>query len=149
MLLLQPLRELPRALPLLAGALVAGSSQGQGGLWTLAGAAVTVVLGLLRWFTTGYRVSTDRLQVRRGLLRRRVVGVPLDRVRTVDIAAPAIHRVFGVVRVTIGTGQSDRKKDDDLRLDGLSAAAAARLRDELLHRWTSTPAAARSRSPAC
>jgi putative membrane protein len=141
MLLLQPLRELLRAVPLLAGALVAGSSQGQGGLWTLAGAGVTVVFGLLRWFTTGYRVSEDRLQIRRGVLQRRVVGVPLDRVRTVDIAAPAMHRVFGVVRVTIGTGQSDRKKDDDLRLDGLSAADAAALRDELLHRRTSTLAA--------
>jgi putative membrane protein len=140
MLAVHPFRETLRALPLLAGILIAGSSTGQGGLWSLVGVTVMVVLGLLRWFTTSYRVTPDQVQVRRGILQRRVVGVPLDRVRTVDITASALHRVLGLVRITIGTGLSDRKKDDDLRLDGLSASDASRLHDELLHREAHTGA---------
>jgi putative membrane protein len=48
--------------------------------------------------------------------------------------------VLGLARVTIGTGQSDREHDTGIRLDGLTAAEAAGLREELLH-WREGPAA--------
>lgn len=131
---MHPLREVARLLPVLAGILLAGSSTGRGGLWGLVGASVAIGLGLLRWFTTTYRVAGGRVQVRRGLLRRQALSVPLDRVRTVDVSASAIYRLLGLVRVNVGTGLSDRKSDGALRLDGLSAAEAARLRAELLYR---------------
>jgi len=134
MLVVHPLRQVARLLPLLAGLLLAGTGTGRGWLWGLVGTGVAVGLGVLRWFTTGYRVAAGRVQVRRGLLRRQVLSVPLDRVRTVDVSASALHRLLGLTHVTIGTGLSDRKRDDGLRLDGLSAADAARLRDELLQR---------------
>lgn len=134
MLVVHPVREVARLFPVLVGVVFAGSSTGRGGLWGLVGAGIAIGLGMLRWFTTTYRVAGGQVQVRRGLLRRRVVGVPLDRVRTVDISASALHRVLGLVRVTVGTGLSDRKSNDALRLDGLSVADAERLRGELLHR---------------
>src|SRR5207302_2414966 len=142
MLIVHPVREVARLLPVLAGVFFAGSSTGRGALWGLVGAGMAVGLGLLRWFTTTYRVAGGQVQVRRGLLRRRVVSVPLDRVRTVDISASALHRVLGLVRVTLGTGLSDRKSNDALRLDGLSAAEAGRLRDERLYRRGGEAAAA-------
>jgi putative membrane protein len=141
MLVVNPVREVARLLPLLVGVLIAGSSTGNGGLWGLVGAGIAIGLGLLRWFTTTYRVAGGQVQVRRGLLRRRLVSVPLDRVRTVDISASPLHRVLGLVRISIGTGLSDRKSNEALRLDGLSVADAERLRDELLHRRTGDEAA--------
>jgi putative membrane protein len=144
MLVVQPVRELLRLLPLLAGILIAGSSTGRGGLWGLAGAGVAIALGVLRWFTTTYRVGGGQVQVRRGLLRRDAVNVPLDRVRTVDISASALHRVLGLTRVTVGTGMSDTRGEGGLRLDGLSVADAQRLRSQLLGRpdRAAVPAAA-------
>jgi putative membrane protein len=133
MLLVHPVLETLRAIPILVGALVAGQSRGGNGeLWGLVGVAITVSLGILRWATTSYRIGADQVQVRRGFFRRRVVSIPRDRVRTVDITATPLHRVLGLVRLTVGTGQSDRK--EGLRLDGLTAAAGDRLRIELLHR---------------
>jgi putative membrane protein len=88
---------------------------------------------MVRWFTTSYRVTPENIQLRSGLLRRRERAVALDRVRTVDVTANAMHRILGLRRVTIGTGRTDRGADAGLQLDGLDAAAAARLRDELLH----------------
>jgi putative membrane protein len=134
MLLVNPVQELVRAIPVLVGALVAGSSTGRGALWSAVGAGITIGVGLLRWFTTSYRVTAEQVQIRRGLLRRQLLSVPLDRVRTVDLAAPLHFRVLGLVRLAIGTGMSDRKSDSDLRLNGLSTAEASRLRDELLDR---------------
>lgn len=140
MLIVHPFQEVIRTAPLLLGVLIAGTtSGGEGHLWGLGAAGVMVVLGMLRWFTTTYLITSEQVQVRRGLLRRRVVTVPMDRIRSVDITSNVLHRVLGLARVEIGTGRSDRKGGGELKLDALQAGAAARLREQLLHR---TPALA-------
>jgi putative membrane protein len=141
MLLVHPVQELARALLPIAGIFVAGSTSGHD-WWGLASLGIVIAAGMLRWLTTTYRITPDYVQVRRGLVRRRELSVPRDRVRTVDVTAHAIHRIVGLARVTVGTGRSDRK-DEGVRLDGLSTAEAARLREELLHRRPrpETPAA--------
>ncbi|MGW0229036.1 PH domain-containing protein [Actinopolymorpha singaporensis] len=134
MLAVHPVQELLRSLPALLGVAVAGSTSGHGPLWGLVGLVLVVALGTLRWFTTTYRISPAHVQVRRGLLRRRVLTVPRGRVRTVDVTANAMHRLVGLARVEIGTGRSDRKGEQGLKLDALAAPDARRLREELLHR---------------
>lgn len=134
MLVIHPVQVLIQSIPALAGLLIAGTTSGNGPLWGAVGAAAAVGLGLLRWVTTRYRISPEQVQVRRGLLRRRVVSVPRDRIRTVDVTAPPMHRLLGLARVTVGTGRTDRGRSDELRLDALAAPAAAELREELLHR---------------
>jgi putative membrane protein len=133
MLAVHPVQEVIRAAPALFGLLVAGSSSGNGGRWGLIGVALAIGAGTMRWFTTRYRVTPEQIQLKHGLLRRRLRAVARDRVRTVDTTAGPLHRVLGLVRVTIGTGRSDRSSEGGLRLDGLTAAEAVRLRDELLH----------------
>ncbi|HEV7194293.1 MAG TPA: PH domain-containing protein [Jatrophihabitantaceae bacterium] len=134
MLLIHPVVELGRAIPAIVGLLVAGTTSGGGSQWGLIGAGVVIALGISHWFTTRYRIGTDQIQLRRGLLRRVTVSAPLDRVRTVDVTAHLLHRALGLAKVAIGTGTSDRKGRTALVLDGLSATSAARLRAELLHR---------------
>src|SRR4051794_1214722 len=133
MLLVHPVHALIRAVPWLFGLIFLGTSNGNGGRWALAGLGLVTLAGMVRWFTTSYRGPPENVQLRSGLLRRRERAVALDRVRTVDVTANAMHRILGLRRVTIGTGRTDRGADAALQLDGLDAAAAARLRDELLH----------------
>ena len=133
MLLIHPIREVGRSLPALLGLLFAGTSSGNGEWFSLGGLALVVGISLLRWFTTRYQITPERVQLRTGLFRRRTVSTPADRVRTVDITAHALHRVLGLAKVAIGTGVSDRKREG-LVLDGLPTAAARSLRSELLHR---------------
>jgi len=148
MLAVHPVREVLRAWPVLIGVLVLGTRSGVGGgLWGLVGVGFVVVMGLLRWFTTTYRISAEQVQVRRGLLKRETLTVPRDRVRTVDITASPLHRVLGLALVTVGTGRTDRK-NDGLKLDALSAEEAARLRVELLDRSIAAPAGADDAAPA-
>jgi len=147
MLLVHPIQEIPRALPALLAVIVAGSRSGNGQLWALVGVAFTVGLGLMRWFTTRYRITEDRVEVRQGLFRRRLLAVSRDRLRTVDVTAHALHRLLGLARVSIGTGRSDRERGGEVRLDGLTFDEAERLRDELLHR-TDAPTRGAAASPA-
>jgi putative membrane protein len=132
MLIGHPILELIRAWPALVGLLVAGHSSGHGSVWSLGGLAIAIVFGILRWFTTTFRIGEDQVQLRRGLLNRRVLSVPRDRIRTVDATSNAMHRILGLTRLTIGTGRSERGSES-LRLDGLTIAETANLRDELLH----------------
>ncbi len=132
MLLVHPVREVMRFLPVLIGLFVAGSASG-GGPWQYLGVLVPVAVGLMRYLTTRFRIAQGRVELRRGLLNRHVLSTPLDRVRTVDVTASLIHRVLGLATVRIGTGTASTDSDERLDLDGLPAERARGLRAELLH----------------
>jgi putative membrane protein len=131
MLLVHPVREVGRFLPVLIGFVLFGRFS-DGGIWGLVGIGIPITLGLLRYLTTSYRLTAGRVEVRRGLLNKRVVSTPLDRVRTVDLTASPIHRALGLATLRVGTGRSSDKGEDRLVLDGLSVAAAEELRGRLL-----------------
>ncbi|NHC23717.1 PH domain-containing protein, partial [Nocardioides sp. IC4_145] len=131
MLLVHPVQETVRLLPVLLGLLVAGTASGARG-WQLLGLVIPVVVGLLRYWTTSYRVGSGRVELRRGLLERHVLSTPVDRVRTVDLTASPVHRLLGLVTVRVGTGTASTDGDERLDLDGLPAADARRLREDLL-----------------
>lgn len=130
MLLVHPIREVIRFLPALIGILVAGTAW-DGAPWQLLGVAVPVALGVLRYLTTGFRITEGRVELRRGLLSRHTLTAPLDRVRTVDLTSSPIHRVLGLTTVRIGTGTT-AGDDESLDLDGLPQGRARELRHELL-----------------
>ncbi|WP_443182655.1 PH domain-containing protein [Nonomuraea sp. 3N208] len=90
---------------------------------------------MIRWRTTRYRVTDEQVEVHSGLLWRRHVAIPRDRIRTVDVASGPVHRIFGLSIVTMGTGQALRTdRRDQVKLDAVAAAEAATLRAELLPR---------------
>jgi putative membrane protein len=132
MLLVHPLRELVRFLPALFAIFVAGTAAGRTDWWHGLGVAIPVALGVLRYFTTYFRITPDRIELRRGLIDRHLLSTPLDRVRTVDVTASLTHRALGLTTVRIGTGTASTDDDDRLDLDGLPADRARRLRAELL-----------------
>lgn len=153
MLLVHPVKEVVRFLPVLVGVWFAGSAAGSS--WQLLGVAVPVALGVLRYLTTSFRVAHDRVELRRGLLERHVLSTPVDRVRTVDLTASPVHRVLGLTTMRVGTGTASSDDDEQLDLDGLPVERARRLRDELLRAAPSAPGAegdldaeGRSRPPA-
>lgn len=136
MLLIRPIRELIKFLPVLIVAFVVGANSEE--TWRegigLAATALVVLFGVLHWFTTRYRVGPDQVELRTGLVSRRRLGVPREVIRTVDLKAELLHRMFGLTALTIGTGQHEQNNRRRLVLDALTAAEAQRLRTVLLHR---------------
>jgi putative membrane protein len=133
MLAIRPVQALTRAaIPLVV---VLFGSRGASQEWIgLIGASVVIVAGMAHWFTTRYRIGPAQVQLVTGLLRRRHLAVPLDRIRSVDVTASPLHRLLGVAVVKVGTGRQGGGRNDELALDAVSAAEAVRLREELLHR---------------
>jgi putative membrane protein len=147
MLLVHPIRELIRFLPVLIVFAVARTASG-GEQWQLLGIAIPVALGLLRYLTTSFRISGGRIELKHGLLNRHVLSTPVDRVRTVDLTSSPIHRVLGLTKVRIGTGTASSSDEDRIDLDGLPLPRARALRAELLQRSTADDEVAATSSPS-
>lgn len=138
MLLVEPVREVIRFIPMLLVLLFAGRAGESGPPWGLIGTAAVIALGISRWVTTRYRITPTVVEVRRGVFQRKHLTVPRDRVRTVDVSAHPLQRVLHLVRIRIGTG-TNHQGAEGLALDGLPASAAGALRAELLHRVPAPP----------
>ena len=135
MLLVHPAHALLRQLPLLVGAIVLGSTTGNP-LWTVAAVAVTLALGAARWFTTSYRIEGDlksgHVQLRTGLLHRKVLSVPRNRIRSVQTDARLLHRLLGLVVLRVSTGRADGSGAPVFELDAVEVSQVPRLRATLL-----------------
>jgi putative membrane protein len=129
-LLLDPVKVLGQfAVPALVALIGISSGRGSMPLWAapvvLAGA---LMIGVLPWLTTHYRLTESQFQLRSGLLNKKTSTAPLDRVRSVDLEASLLHRALGLQKVQVGTGVDDER----ITLDALTRADAARLRAVLL-----------------
>lgn len=131
MLLIQPIRELLRFVPLLLVLLVVGRSTSRPP-WEFAVAGLVILYGIGRFVSTRWRVTADAVEVRHGVLGRRVLTAPRERIRSIDISAHPLQRLLGLVRVRIGTGTSGPAARG-VELDGVSRATAETLRAVLLH----------------
>ncbi len=146
MLLVHPIREVLRFLPAIV-VVTLGSAAAGGEKWQLIGVAIPVVLGLMRYLTTSFRISGGRIELKRGLLNRHVLSTPVDRVRTVDLTSSPIHRLLGLTKVRIGTGTASTSDEDLIDLDGLPLDRARALRTELLQTSSADDEVAAERSP--
>lgn len=130
MLLVHPVTEVVKFIPVLFGTFLVGTSSGNP-LWSLIPLLAIVGYALSRWFTTTYRVGPTHVELRTGLWQRRTLSVPRSRIRSVDIEADLLHRILDLAVVVVGTGQQ-AESGEKFRLDALSARVAPALRAELL-----------------
>ncbi|WP_083905656.1 PH domain-containing protein [Nocardia transvalensis] len=130
MLLVHPVREVVRYIPVLILSVIVGTRNDNPG-WGLVALAVIVGLAVARWFTTTYRIGPGNVELRTGLVQRKLLAVPRSRIRSVDIEADPLHRALGLAVLTIGTGQQ-AGSDEQFKLDALDARLVPGLRVDLL-----------------
>jgi putative membrane protein len=130
MLLVHPVHEVLRQLPLLIGSIVLGSATGNS-RWSIAILALLVVFGVARWFTTTYRIDAEQIQRRQGVLQRTVLSLPRNRIRSVSTDARLLHRLLGLTVVRVSTGQ-EAKGDAEFTLDAVRSEDVPGLRAILL-----------------
>ncbi|MCW0213442.1 MAG: PH domain-containing protein [Pseudonocardia sp.] len=140
MLVVGPAGQLVRLLPLLLIVVVTGQGDTPRLLIAAGITALVVIGGVVRWRTTRYRITPERVELHSGLVRRQHRSVPRDRIRTVDLTSPLLHRVFRLSVVTVHAADSASAAErNGLGLDAVSAAEGERLRQELLERSPAAP----------
>ena len=130
MLLVHPVHEVLRQIPVLIGSVVLGSATGNP-MWTIAALGLTVGFGIARWFTTAYRIGPGEVQLRAGVLQRKEIALPRNRIRSVSTDARLLHRLLGLTVLRVSTGQQ-AKGDSGFALDAVRADQVPRLRAILL-----------------
>jgi putative membrane protein len=140
MLLVHPVHEVVRQLPLLIGSVVLGSAT-RNPTWSIVALALLIVFGAARWFTTTYRIEAEQIQRREGVLQRKVLSVPRNRIRSVSTDARPLHRLLGLTVVKVSTGQ-EAKGAAEFTLDAVRSDEVAGLRAILLPRSSPGVAAA-------
>ncbi|MFE7799838.1 PH domain-containing protein [Nocardia sp. NPDC057440] len=130
MLLVHPVTEVIKFIPVLIGSVILGTSSGNHG-WSVIPLALIVGFALTRWFTTTYRVGPTHIELRTGLIQRKKLSVPRPRIRSVDIEADLLHRALGLAVLAIGTGQH-AESGEKFKLDALDARVVPGLRAALL-----------------
>ena len=71
------------------------------------------------------------MQLRTGVLQRKVLSVPRNRIRSVSTDARLLHRLLGLTVLRVSTGQ-EATGDTEFALDAVQAEEVPRLRAILL-----------------
>ncbi|HUF47373.1 MAG TPA: PH domain-containing protein [Vicinamibacterales bacterium] len=96
-------------------------------------------VGLLVWWAwawppvayryRSYSVDATSIEIRRGVVFRRIIHVPRSRVQHTDVSQGPIERSYELGTLVIYTAGTDFAR---IQLDGLAHATALRIRDHLL-----------------
>jgi len=110
---------------------------------------LSLVTAGLTWWRFSYADGPSAVVVTQGLLARSVRTVPNDRIRGVEIEAPALHRLLGLVRVRVDAAAGAvAGAEEELVIDGVSRAEGDRLRIAVLtHRSAPPPADGAAAAP--
>ncbi|MBA3844865.1 MAG: PH domain-containing protein, partial [Actinobacteria bacterium] len=111
-----------------APSVVGGGRDTWGSAGHLGVLGVLVLLGLVSWLVTRWRIEGDALQIETGLVRRRSLRYPLVQIQAIDTVRPGIARLFGLAELRLrmaGTGGA-------ARLAYLPAGQADAVRAQLL-----------------
>lgn len=76
-----------------------------------------------------YRIDGQGIEIRMGVVWRRVISVPRSRVQHIDVAQGPLERRYGLASLSIYTAGTEHAKVD---LPGVAYARAVRIRDHLL-----------------
>lgn len=82
---------------------------------------------------TSYRVAEDGIEIRRGVVWRKIVNVPRSRVQHTDVSQGPLERRYGLGTLVIYTAGTDHAR---VALSGLEHGTALHIREHLLPRET-------------
>ncbi len=123
-------RALTAVVLVFVGTLVPGTRSGAGGsVGHLVSAGVLVVLGLVSWLVTRWRIQDGDLRIETGLIRRSSLRFPLSQIQAIDTVRPVLARVFGLAELRLRLGGSSGTSG---RLAYLRAGEAEVVRARLL-----------------
>ena len=91
-------------------------------LWGLLGAGFMVPLAVARYYSFRYRIGSDRIVIRSGLLHRTVRDIAFTRIQNVTLHQGLLHRLMGVAEVRLETGGGEDKEEGRMRVLGFPEA---------------------------
>jgi putative membrane protein len=92
-------------------------------LWGLVAICVLAVISIWQYYTYRFRIGSDSLQIRSGLLERSLRQIPFARIQNVALRQTVLHRIFGVAEVRLESA-GGIKPEAEMRVLTLADALA-------------------------
>ena len=89
-------------------------------------AVLSLVYSILSYMKFYFFIQDNELCVRSGVIRKKVVNIPFDRIQSIDFRQNLVHQVLNVVSVRVDTAGS---KGVELELDAIDHPRAEELRE--------------------
>jgi putative membrane protein len=125
--------------------IIRGASDGRLLAVTVVAAAVLGGSSVLAWWRYTFQLVDRELVVTRGVLRVDRLTVPVERVQSVAIDQELLHRLTGLVKVSVDTAGSN---DTEFTIDAIERPVAEALQDALLSTARTAAAARVTTGPA-
>lgn len=90
---------------------------------------ITALFSWMAWKVMGYRIDSEAIYYRRGLLSKKLRKARLDRVQSIDLQQKLLPRILGMAELVFDVAGGT---DSNISLKYLSKKRAETLRDELL-----------------
>jgi len=103
-----------------------------GGVWPAAAAGLAWLAHqwpVVAHRHASYRVDDEGIEIKQGVVWRRIINVPRSRVQHTDVSQGPIERSFGLGTLVIFTAGTEHAR---VQLHGLDHGVALRIRDHLL-----------------
>lgn len=84
----------------------------------------------------GYNLEPDRIVIERGIIWKRHVSIPYERVQNVDIIRGPLARMFELSDLQIQTAGASTQMMVEGRIPGITVDEAKKLKDEILSKVT-------------
>lgn len=86
---------------------------------------ISTAYAILAYYQFDFCIKDQSLQIRSGVIRRKEQSIPFERIQNIQIEEPALHRLFGVVRLKVETAGS---KEEEGLIEALSPAIAGEIK---------------------
>ncbi len=91
-------------------------------------ALFAIVNSIIKFYFFRFAIIEDELVIKRGWLKKETIVVPLQKIQTVHIEASALHKILGIVKLSVDTAGSSKT---EVTIDALQRPMAAALQEKL------------------
>ncbi len=99
-------------------------------MWLMIGIALlAMTIAIIDYFRFFFHIKDDELRVQKGILTKKNLSIPFDRIQTVNLEQNLIHQMFNVVKVVVDTAGSVQ---NEFEFEALKKDKAEALRNLIL-----------------
>jgi len=91
--------------------------------------AFMVVRAVLEYFNYRYYIDNNELVIRKGVFRRQLISLPLEKIQGVQLEQHLIHKLFGAARMSFDTPGTE---STEVKIDAIEMHQAAALKAFIL-----------------
>lgn len=99
------------------------------------GAVLAMISAILHFYRFHFHIEDDHLLVSKGVLRRKKLDIPFERIQNIEFEENIIHQVLDVVRLKVDTAGSNK---EEFAFHALPREKALELRDHILNNRTTS-----------